>query len=65
MRRSPAAAGGAGTATAADGPQQGRRASVRAEPVKVFDNLLLVGTREHGAWAVVGLGRRHRHRCVV
>jgi metallo-beta-lactamase class B len=25
-----------------------------AEPVKVFDNLYFVGTREHGAWAVVG-----------
>ena len=24
------------------------------EPVKVFDNLYFVGTREHGAWAVVG-----------
>ena len=25
-----------------------------AEPVKVFDNLYFVGTREHGAWAVAG-----------
>ena len=29
------------------------RAQWHAEPVKVFDNLYFVGTREHSAWAVV------------
>ena len=53
--RSPAAPGARGTATAADGPRQAPpRERWHAEPVKVFDNLYFVGTREHGAWAVVG-----------
>jgi metallo-beta-lactamase class B len=39
----------------ADGPRQAPpRERWHAEPVKVFDNLYFVGTREHGAWAVVG-----------
>ncbi len=32
------------------------RAQWHAEPVKVFDNLYFVGTREHSAWAVVTSG---------
>jgi metallo-beta-lactamase class B len=44
-----------GAAPAANAPRQTPpRERWHAEPVKVFDNLYFVGTREHGAWAVVG-----------
>ena len=58
-----------GSSPAASSPQPGRGATPAAsptprqtpplerwymEPAKVFDNLYFVGTREHGAWAVVG-----------
>lgn len=40
---------------ARSGPRQTpAREEWYTEPVKVFDNLYFVGTREHGAWAVVG-----------
>jgi metallo-beta-lactamase class B len=42
-------------AAPANAPRQAPpREQWHAEPVKVFDNLYFVGTREHGAWAVVG-----------
>ena len=40
-------------AAAAPRPPVPDRAEWHAEPVKVFDNLYFVGTREHSAWAVV------------
>jgi metallo-beta-lactamase class B len=44
-----------GAAPAASAPRQAPpREQWHAEPVKVFENLYFVGTREHGAWAVVG-----------
>ena len=47
---------GSGTAPAASvAPRQTPpREQWYMAPVKVFDNLYFVGTREHGAWAVVG-----------
>jgi metallo-beta-lactamase class B len=41
------------TRAAAPRPPVPDRAEWHAEPVKVFDNLYFVGTREHSAWAVV------------
>jgi metallo-beta-lactamase class B len=52
-----AAAAATGTTTAAaagSARQPPPREGWYTEPVKVFDNLYFVGTREHGAWAVVG-----------
>jgi metallo-beta-lactamase class B len=47
--------GARGAAPAASAPRQvPPREQWYAEPVRVFDNLYFVGTREHGAWAVVG-----------
>src|SRR5438132_9527355 len=39
-------------AAAAPRPDPPDRAQWHAEPVKVFDNLYFVGTKEHAAWAV-------------
>jgi metallo-beta-lactamase class B len=50
--RPPQARGGA-TAPATPRPAVPDRSSWHAEPVKVFDNLYFVGTREHSAWAIV------------
>jgi metallo-beta-lactamase class B len=41
------------TRAAAPRPAVPDRTEWHAEPVKVFDNLYFVGTREHSAWAVV------------
>lgn len=42
-----------GAGAAAPRPAVPDRALWHAEPVKVFDNLYFVGTREHSAWAIV------------
>jgi metallo-beta-lactamase class B len=54
----PATSSQAGRGTASAATAKPRQTPPRerwyTEPAKVFDNLYFVGTREHGAWAVVG-----------